>query len=81
MKNKIEILCPSKRCPRCRKFIAFIESEKEKNGWDTEIIVYTKLKDFINFNTWILPSVFVNNVKVSRGYKPTVKSIEKHLRR
>jgi len=51
-----------------------------KNNWDAGIIVITSLKELLKFNTWILPSVYVNGKKVVRGYKPIAKDIIPHLK-
>ncbi len=80
MENKIEILCPSRQCPRCKKMITYLERLIAKNNWDAKIVVVTSLKELLKFNTWILPSVFVNGAKVARGYKPIAKDIVPYLK-
>lgn len=79
MKNKIEVLCPSKSCPRCKKFVRFLTEMIEREEWEVQLVIITQLKDLLTFKTWILPSVFVNGHKVSRGYKPTKEQIVKYL--
>ena len=80
MINKIEILCPRRSCPKCRKLIRFLEDQIEEHQWDAELVIVSKWSDFLKFRTWILPSVFVNGVKVSRGYQPNTKDIIENLR-
>jgi len=79
MKNRIEILCPSRHCPKCRKMISFLENNIVKYQRDAELIIVTNLKDFLRFNIWILPSIFINGNKVSRGYTPNIKDIINNL--
>ncbi len=80
MRNKIEILCPRRSCPKCRKLIRFLEDQIEEHQWDAELVIVSKWSEFLKFRTWILPSVFVNGVKVSRGYQPKTKDIIENLR-
>jgi len=70
LKNKIEILCPSRKCPKCRRFIRYFEDFLSENNIEAEITVITSLKDFISYKTWILPSIFINGKKAGRGYIP-----------
>jgi hypothetical protein len=80
LKNKIEILCPGRNCRKCRRFINYFEKFIADNSIDAEIIVITSLKEFIRFRTWILPSVFINDKKVGRGYIPDEKVIFEALK-
>lgn len=57
-----------------------MELQITENQFDAEIVIVTGLKDFLKFNTWILPSVYVNGVKVSRGYKPRTEDIIANLK-
>jgi len=57
----------------------YIEGIVDLLPYEVEIVVLTNLQDFIKFRTWILPSVFVNGKKVSRGYKPKKDEVIRHL--
>ncbi len=81
MKNRIEILCPSRKCPKCRRFIIFFETFIKENNIEAEIFVITSLKEFIHYRTWILPSIFINFKKVGRGYIPEKKMILKAFKK
>jgi len=81
LKNKIEILCPSRKCRKCRRFVNYFEDFIVKYNIDAEIIIITSLKEFIHFRTWILPSVFINDKKVGRGYIPDEKVLFEALRK
>ena len=79
MVYRIEILCPARNCPRCKRFVKFMEEFIEKNQINADLIIITKLKEILKFNTWILPSIFINGQKISRGYIPKNKDINKYL--
>ena len=57
----------------------YFEAFTVDNNIDAEIIVITSLKEFINFRTWILPSIFINGKKAGRGYIPDEKTIMEFL--
>lgn len=79
MKNKFEILCPGRNCPKCKRLIKYLEAVIQEYHVEAEIIVHTKLMDFLKFKTWVLPSVYVNGCKVSRGYRPKKEDILNNL--
>lgn len=79
MKNKIEILCPGRNCPKCKRFIRYFEKFIADNKIEAEIVVVTSLKEFLRFKTWLLPSIFINGIKVGRGYIPRDEIILKAI--
>lgn len=70
MQIKISILCPSKHCGKCKRMISFVEKTVEEIGIIAEIEFVSEIAEMQKFETWILPSLFVNNQVVSRGYIP-----------
>lgn len=66
----ISILCPSIHCRKCKRMILFVEKTVKEIGIDAKIEIISKMDDMQKFETWILPSLFVNNHVVSRGYIP-----------
>ncbi len=78
-KKEIEILCPNKKCPKCKRFIAFFEKIIKENKTDAEIIIITGLKELLQYKTWILPTSYINGKKVSRGYLPKNEEVLKFL--
>ena len=56
-----------------------MENFVKDNNINTEIEIVTGLTNFLKFNTWILPSVFINGQKVSRGYNPNPEDIFKNI--
>jgi len=70
MQIKISILCPSKNCKKCQRMVSFVEKVVDEIAIDAEIEFVDEISEMIKFDTWILPSLFVNNEFVSRGYVP-----------
>jgi len=75
VKNKVEILSPGPGCWKTKKIVRSIQSFLEKNHVEYELDIITDQDLFTNYNTWILPTVIINNKVVSRGYKPSKKKI------
>lgn len=78
--NHIEILSPGKNCRRSKKIIRYVETLIENHQLEAQIEVITEAKSFLNYRTWILPTVVVNGKIVSRGYRPSEKNILKNLK-
>ena len=60
MQIKISILCPSKHCRKCKRMILFVENTAAEIGINAEIEFVSKIAEMLKFNTWILPSLFIN---------------------
>ena len=75
MTNKIEILSPGPACWKTKKIIRSIKSILESHQVEYELKIITDWDLFTNYNTWILPTVVINNKIVARGYKPNEKEI------
>jgi hypothetical protein len=71
MKREVKILCPNKRCKKCIKFIQRVEEIALLSDNEIEIEVIDKLDKTLNYSTWILPALVVNNKVVIRGYIPS----------
>lgn len=78
--NHIEILSSGKSCRRSKKIIRYVETLIENHQLEAQIEVITEAKSFLNYRTWILPTVVVNGKIVSRGYRPSEKNILKNLK-
>ena len=70
MQIKISILCPSKHCKKCKQMISFVGKTVEEMDINAEIEFVSEIAEMQKFETWILPSLFINNEVVSRGYIP-----------
>lgn len=79
MINKIEILSPGPACWKTKKIIRHIENFLKKHQVEYEVKIITDQDLFINYETWILPTVVINDKIVARGYKPDEKTILKTL--
>ncbi len=78
--NHIEILSPGENCRRTRKIIRYVKALMDEHKVNAEIEVITETQSFLNYRTWILPTVVVNGKIVSRGYRPSEKNILKNLK-
>ncbi len=78
--NQIEILSPGKACHRTQKIIRHLETFIQEHKFNAEIKVITENRKFLNYNTWILPTVIVNGKILSRGYRPSEKNLLKILK-
>jgi len=79
MKNKVKILSPGPGCWKSKKIIKSMKEFMAENNIEADFEVVTKLKDFLKYRTWILPTVIINNKVVARGYRPTNEVILKNL--
>jgi len=79
MKTKVKILSPGPGCWKSKKIIRSMENFMVENNIEADFEVVTKLKDFLKYRTWILPTVIINNKVVARGYRPTNEVILKNL--
>ncbi len=77
--NKVEILSPSSRCWKTRKIIDYLEKFFNENNIEAEFKIISNNEEFVNYDTWILPSVFINGKVVARGYKPVKERILKNV--
>ena len=77
--NKVEILSPSSRCWKTRKIIKYLEKFFKENDIDFSVEIITETSKFVNYDTWILPTVLINGKIVARGYKPVKTRILKNI--
>ena len=77
---KVQILCPSKRCPRCKKITAKTKRVFEELGLGANFEIITELKGILKFRTWILPTVVINGKIASRGIYPHKEKILRLLK-
>ena len=78
--NRIEILSPGKSCRRTQKIIRYLEYTVKKHHVDADVVVITEALSFLNYRTWILPTVVINGKILARGYRPSEKNILKYLK-
>ncbi len=80
MKNPdIKLLCPPKKCGKCRRMISRVESVLEKHGISGELQIVNDPDELQQYPTWILPTLVINGQVVARGYVPSPEAIMKFI--
>ena len=74
-KNRIEILCPSRKCGKCTRIVKAMEILLKEENIEAEIIIIDQLEEMLTKHTWILPTIIVNDQIVARGYLPEKQEI------
>lgn len=80
MKNEIKILCPARKCSKCRRMIARAEEAVNNDLQDISIVIEDSLSEILKYPTWILPTMIVNGKVVARGYVPSLSTIQENLK-
>ncbi|MFN2396385.1 MAG: thioredoxin family protein [Bacteroidales bacterium] len=79
MANEIKILCPSRKCGKCRRMVARVEEALNLSGIQTEIQIIDSIEEMMQYPTWILPTLVINGNIVAKGYIPSVQNIQEYL--
>ncbi|MFO7863446.1 MAG: thioredoxin family protein [Salinivirgaceae bacterium] len=79
--NDIKILCPGRKCGKCRKMIERVEHVASEFGYDIQIDIINTIDEMVNYKTWLLPTLIINDQIVARGYIPEIGIIKKYLKR
>ncbi len=79
MSNQIKILSPGPACRRTRRIVSQLERYFEVRQIPVHFEIETDLEKIKAYETWILPTIIINDTIVSRGYFPPEKLIERHL--
>ncbi|UCG27956.1 MAG: thioredoxin family protein [Bacteroidales bacterium] len=80
MKNEIKILCPARKCSKCRRMIARAEEAVNNDDQGISIVIEDSLNEILKYPTWILPTMVINGKVVARGYVPSLDKIRKTLK-
>lgn len=78
--NTFTILCPPKRCSKCRRMQDKLEALIERENLAVEIKVVNDLQQMLTYRTWILPTLIINDKVVARGYFPKEQKILELIR-
>ena len=78
-KTDIKLLCPPKKCGKCRRMISRLEAILKEKGIEEEIQIINDTDELLQYPTWVLPTLLINNKVVARGYLPSKETIEKFL--
>jgi hypothetical protein len=80
MKNPdIKLLCPPKKCGKCRRMISRVESALEKHGISGEVEIVNDPDELQKYPTWVLPTLVINGQVIARGYIPSSKTLREFL--
>lgn len=72
------LLCPERKCHKCIAMEKLVENLVNSFFPEARIVRLHRPEDMALYNTWIVPSLFLNNIPIARGYVPDVdKAIEK----
>ncbi len=80
VKNTITILSPGPNCWKTRKIIKSIKIFFVDHNIDAEFIIISNPNEFLNYRTWILPTIVINDKIVARGYRPSNNEIINNLK-
>jgi hypothetical protein len=73
--NEVKILCPGNTCGRCKRMVSRVQEAERISGKNIVITIVDSMDEILEFNTWILPTLVINDKVVARGYAPSVKQI------
>ena len=59
--------------------IARVEETAEMHGIEANIKIIDSLDEMVTYNTWLLPTLVINDHMVARGYVPSVKQILEYM--
>ena len=74
-KPDIKLLCPPKKCGKCRRMITRVESVLKEHGIDEKVQIVNDLDELQQYPTWILPTLVINGKVIARGYMPSTDAI------
>ena len=78
-KTDIKLLCPPKKCGKCRRMISRLETILQEKGIEEKIQIINDTNELLRYPTWVLPTLLINNKVVARGYLPSKEVIENFL--
>jgi len=78
--NTFIILCPPKRCSKCRRMQEKLTALIDREDLDAEIKIVNELQQMLTYRTWILPTLIINDKVVARGYFPKEERVMELIR-
>ncbi|MFW5872990.1 MAG: thioredoxin family protein [bacterium] len=79
MTHSVKILCPGRKCGKCRKMINRVEFVAKETNLDINIEIIDNIDELVNYATWLLPTLVINDKIIARGYTPELSIIKNHL--
>ncbi|MBL7111963.1 MAG: thioredoxin family protein [Bacteroidales bacterium] len=77
MTGEIKILCPARKCGKCRRMVTRAEEAVKDDGQGIHIVIEDNLNEILKYPAWILPTMVINGKVLSQGKIP-VKITLKH---
>lgn len=59
--------------------IARVEETAEAHGIEANIKIIDSMDEMVTYNTWLLPTLVINDQVVARGYVPSMKQILEYM--
>lgn len=75
MAINIKILCPVRKCAKCRRMQSRVEEAVKLSHRGANIYIVDSLQEILGYPTWILPSLVIQEKVIARGYIPSVNQI------
>jgi len=60
--------------------IRTVEEIVETEHINANVVVLDSVDDYVRFNTWVLPSLFIDGMSVARGYTPMRENLVRKLK-
>jgi len=76
---EIKLLCPPKKCGKCRRMISRMESILKELGMSEEIQIVNDPEEIQQYPTWVLPTLIINGEVIARGYLPSNDLVRRAL--
>ena len=80
-KPEIKLLCPPKKCGKCRRMISRVEAILEQMGIKEKIQIVNNPDELLQYPTWVLPTLLINGKVVARGYLPSSDVVREVLKK
>lgn len=64
------LLCPERKCHKCIAMEKLVEQLINEHFPKANIVHLHSPQDLLTFDTWIVPSLFLNGKPIARGYVP-----------
>ncbi len=56
-----------------------VEETANLFGIEAKIEIINTIDEMLEYRTWIIPTLIINDVIVARGYVPSIEKIQEHL--
>jgi len=78
MPVEFTLLCPERKCHKCMAMEKLVEYLVNSFFPEARVVRLHRPEDMAFYNTWVVPSLFLNGSPIARGYVPDAgKAIER----